>query len=107
MTGRPAEERSVIVAFDSSGCRCLETILAAGVSDFLNRNHLRSKVRLCGVNHTSLASECGFPSVDLCCEKRGRAAAELLADILEGKAPPPPYAIVIKPELIERKQDED
>ncbi len=90
--------------FTPEAAVCADDLIAAGAADVLERKKLRRKVPLCGVNNTYLAEELNFSSVDLCTCRRSRAAAELLADILEGKAPPPPYSIIIKPELIERKQ---
>lgn len=83
---------------------CADDLIAAGAADVLDRKKLRGKVSLCGLNNTYLAAELNFSSVDLHTDQRSRTAAELLADILEGKAPPPPYSIFIKPEFIERKQ---
>lgn len=81
---------------------CADDLIAAGASDVLTRRGLRAEVPLCGLNNTYLARELGFSSIDLHGEACARAAAELLADILEGKAPPLPYSIVIQPELKER-----
>ena len=81
---------------------CADDLIAAGASDVLTHRGIREKVPLCGLNNTYLAGELGFSSIDLHGEACARAAAELLADILEGKAPPPPWSIVIQPELKER-----
>ncbi len=81
---------------------CADDLLAAGCSDVLARRGLRGKVSLCGLGNTCLAGEMGFSSIDLHSEECARTAAELLADVLEGKAPPAPYSIVIQPELRER-----
>ena len=59
--------------------------------------------RVCGVNNSCLATEMGFPRIDLKLEERSRQAAELPADILEGKAPASSYVIKIQTVLIERR----
>ena len=81
---------------------CADDLIAAGAADVLTKHGLRQEVPLCGLNNTSLARELRFTSIDLHGEKCALAAAELLADILEGKAPPSPYSIEIQPELKER-----
>lgn len=76
---------------------------AAGAADALTELGLRCRIPVCGVNDSYLASEMRFSSIDLKLEERSRLAADLLADILEGKAPASPHAIKIQPSFTERK----
>ena len=82
---------------------CGDDLDAAGAADALNEAGLRGRIPVCGVNNTYLASEMQFSSIDLNLEERSRQAAELLADILEGKAPASPYTIKIQPVFTERR----
>lgn len=81
---------------------CGDDLDAAGAADALAERGLRKKIAVCGVNDSYLASEMRFSSIDLKLEERSQRAAELLADILEGKAPASPYTIEIEPAFIER-----
>jgi len=81
---------------------CGDDLVAAGVMDVLEKRSLRGKIAVCGVNDSYLASEMRFSSIDLKLEERSRKAADLLADILEGKAPASPFSIKIKPAFTER-----
>ncbi len=81
---------------------CADDLVAAGVADALAEKELSSRIPVCGINNSYLAAELQFSSVDLNLAERARQAAGLLADLLEGKAPPAPHIIRIKPEFIER-----
>ena len=82
---------------------CADDLSAAGAVDILAEKGLRKNIPVCGINNTYLASQMQFSSIDLNLAERARRAADLLADILEGKAPPSPHIIKIKPSFIERK----
>ena len=82
---------------------CGDDLDAAGAADALNEAGMRGRIPVCGVNNSYLASEMQFSSIDLNLEERSRQAAELLADILEGKAPASPYTIKIQPVFTERR----
>ncbi|MBQ6598167.1 MAG: substrate-binding domain-containing protein, partial [Lentisphaeria bacterium] len=81
---------------------CADDLIAAGVADVLTKKELCSRIPVCGINNSYLAAELQFSSVDLNLAERARQAAGLLADLLEGKAPPSPHIIRIKPKFIER-----
>ena len=75
-----------------------DDLLAAGAADALAERNLRKKVALSGVNDSYLASELHFPSIDLNAGEHARKAADLLADLLDGNAPPPPCILKIPPQ---------
>ena len=82
---------------------CADDSTAAGAADALNEMDLTGKIPVCGMNNTYLASLMRFSSIDLNLAERARLAANLLADILEGKAPPAPHIVKIQPSFIERE----
>lgn len=82
---------------------CADDSTAAGAADALKEKNLIGKIPVCGLNNTYLASLMQFSSIDLNLAGRARLAANLLADILEGKAPASPHIVKIKPTFIERK----
>lgn len=83
---------------------CADDMIAAGVADALAEKKLSNRIQVCGINNSYLAAELQFSSVDLNLAERARQAAGLLADLLEGKAPPAPHIIRIKPKFIERTE---
>ena len=82
---------------------CADDLSAAGAADALTEQGLRGKIPVCGMNNTYLASLMQFSSIDLDLAERARRAANLLADILEGKAPSSPHIVKIQPSFIERE----
>ena len=82
---------------------CADDLSARGAVEVLAERGLRGKIPVCGLNNSYLASFLQFSSIDLDRAGRARMAANLLADILEGKAPPSPHIVKIQPSFIERE----
>lgn len=105
--GRQAAAEAVKQLLDSrnppDAVLCLDDMTAVGAIEVLTERGLRGKIPVCGMNNSYLAALMKFSSIDLGRAGRARLAANLLADILEGKAPPPPHIVTIKPTFIERE----